>query len=100
MLYNGKRIGASDQPEYAAARWLLANNAALPEDRLETYRGGMLCMSGIVGKLAEWTVEETKHGNPTFKLRPYRPFSTVEERPPAAKTPRRVPTCPEPLEAA
>jgi hypothetical protein len=28
MLFNGKVIGKSEQPIYAAARWLLANNAA------------------------------------------------------------------------
>jgi hypothetical protein len=72
MLYQGKQIGSSDQPEYAAARWLLENNAADPADFLETYRGEIPCMSGIVGKLAKLTVEESKRGNPTFSLRPWR----------------------------
>jgi hypothetical protein len=72
MLYRGKPIGSSDQPEYAAARWLLDNNAAAPEDRLETYRDDTLCMSGIVGKLAKWTVLEHddpgKNNRPTLEL--------------------------------
>src|ERR1700730_5602151 len=91
MLYNGKVIGASDQPEYAAARWLLNNNAAMPEDKLETYRGEMLCMSGIVGQLAKWTVLEhddpRKHDKPTLELARWRPFPTTAVRPRTPETP-------------
>lgn len=82
MLYQGKRIGASDQPEYSAARWLLNNNAAAPDDRLETYRGEMLCMSGIVGELVKLMVIENAHGNPTFELRRYVAPPSSKERPP------------------
>jgi hypothetical protein len=87
MLYNGEVIGSSDQPEYDAARILLAKGAPMPEDKLETCRGEMLCMSGVVGKLAKWTVEETKNGNPTFKLRPWKAFEIAEGRSPAAEMP-------------
>lgn len=76
MLYHGKVIGSSDQPEYAAARWLLDNNAALSDDRLETYRGKTMCMSGEIGKLAQWTIEESAHGNPSLRLRRWKPFPT------------------------
>lgn len=86
MLYNGKVIGSSDQPEYAAARWLLDNNAAMPEDKLETYRGEVPCMSGAIGQLAKWTIEETKHGNPTFKLRRWKALEIAEVRSPAPET--------------
>jgi hypothetical protein len=86
VLYNDKVIGSSDQPEYDAARWLLANNAAHPDDRLETYRGSLLCMSGVVGELAKWTVVESEHGHPTFSLRRWRPFPTGTVGPRTAET--------------
>jgi hypothetical protein len=45
-------------------------NAASESDTIATYRGETLCMHGIVGDLAKWTVVETKHGNPSLYLRP------------------------------
>jgi hypothetical protein len=90
MLYRGNIIGSSDQPEYAGARWLLDNGKALPEDKLETWRGETLCVSGIIGKLAKLTVVENGHGDPTFQLRTYKPFPTETVRLPAAKTPSQV----------
>jgi hypothetical protein len=76
MFLDGVLIGKSEQPLYAAARWLLANGAAEPGDTVATYRGGTYCMSGLVGHLAGLTVEETKHGSPSLRLARYRPFST------------------------
>jgi hypothetical protein len=40
MFYRGQPIGASDSPIYAAARWLLANGHAGPNDTVATYRQG------------------------------------------------------------
>jgi hypothetical protein len=57
MAYNGKLIGSSNSPLFAAARWLLDNGAAWPDDRVETYRGDMLCTFGRAGELAKWTVK-------------------------------------------
>jgi hypothetical protein len=83
MFYNGKGVGSSKTPIFAAARWLLDNNAAFPTDRLETYRGETLCMSGIVGELAKWTV--TEHDDPgyrpTLELTRWRPFPMHAVRP-------------------
>jgi hypothetical protein len=39
MFYQGKDIGSSNTPIFAAARWLLENNAAFPDDTIATYRG-------------------------------------------------------------
>jgi hypothetical protein len=38
--YQGQRIGEFRVPERDAARWLLANGHALPDDRLVTCRNG------------------------------------------------------------
>jgi hypothetical protein len=40
----------------ATARKLLKAAEAIPEDRLEGYRGDMLCLSGVVGELADMEV--------------------------------------------
>src|SRR5262245_10353639 len=42
---------------YAAARRLLACGAN-PADTIETWRGGKLSMSGVIGECAKWTVKE------------------------------------------
>ena len=85
MVYNGKAIGASNSPIYAAARWLLDNGAAFPDDTVSTYRGETLCMSGKAGELAKRTVEENNHGNPSLTLRRWRAFQTLGEGSPAAE---------------
>jgi hypothetical protein len=90
MVYNGKVIGASNSPIYAAARWPLDNGLAWPDDIVETYRGETLCMSGKAGELAKWTVEEAKHGNPSLVLRSWKAFETWEEGSPAAETAQSV----------
>jgi hypothetical protein len=64
MSYLGGVIGQSDQPIYAAARWLLDHGIATADD-VATYRNGVLSMSGNIGELAEWTIEELKKGKPT-----------------------------------
>ena len=109
MLYNGKVIGKSEKPLYDAARWLLSNNAASESDTLATFRGGTLSMHGIVGDLAQWTVVENRHGNPSLELRRWRPFSAstvfartalfdvlATEAPVAARGDPSVPCSPEP----
>jgi hypothetical protein len=53
LRYNGKDIGASNSPIFAAARWLLDNNAAFDDDTVETYRGNTLCMSGKAGEIGQ-----------------------------------------------
>jgi hypothetical protein len=89
MVYQGEVIGSAHDPEYAAARWLLDNDKALPTDKLETYRGETLCMSGTIGKLAKWTVTEHedpgKHHRPTLELVRWRPSHTYDARSPAAE---------------
>ena len=85
----GGTLLASDQPEHSASRWLLDNGMALPTDRIELYRGDMLCMHGIVGELAKLMVEENDKGT-RFRLRRYKPFSRVDVGSPAAETPSQV----------
>ena len=51
---------------YDGARHLLEHGLAAPEDRIEIWRGSMMCMSGQVGRCAEWTVSDTERG---LKLR-------------------------------
>jgi hypothetical protein len=87
IAYHGKAIGKSKEPILTAARWLLENNAAFPEDTIETYRpNGVLSMSGIVGQLAKLTVEERDGGNPSLRLRRWRPFSAGTLAPETSKT--------------
>lgn len=57
----------------AHARRLLAEGAS-PEDRIEGWRGDMLCLSGVVGVLAERSLSERDNGNPTFAWVKYRPM--------------------------
>jgi hypothetical protein len=72
MFYLGVPIGASDSPIYSAARWLLANGHASPDDTVATYRGETLYMSGKAAELATWTVEENARGLRLVKYRPRR----------------------------
>jgi hypothetical protein len=58
MSHLGDPIGTSDSPIYSAARWLIGNGHASPDDTVATYRGETLCMSGKAGELAKWTVQE------------------------------------------
>lgn len=77
FAYNGKEIGKSKEPILTAARWLLDNGVAFPEDLIETYRNGCLSLSGIVGQLAKLTVSESENGRPSLSLRKWRPFPDV-----------------------
>jgi hypothetical protein len=77
MSYLGQPIGASDSPIFAAARWLLANGLASPDDTVAAYRAKpcnreTLCMSGKAGVLAKWTVEENASRLRLVKYRPRR----------------------------
>jgi hypothetical protein len=86
MRYNGKDIGASNSPIFAAARRLLANNAAWPDDTVATYRGEALCMSGKAGELAKWTVKERDKGR--LSLEPWCAFpgtAQIPSSPPSAE---------------
>lgn len=74
MLYDGVLIGKSEQPIYAAARWLLANGAK-PLDTVETWRKGQISMKSTVGEAAKWTVTETQSGKPSLYLRRYEAYS-------------------------
>jgi len=80
LVHNGKAVGKSEKPIYAAARWLLENNAAFAGDTVATYRGNTLSMSGIVGDLAKLTVVEHddpgRHGRPTLEIVPWSAFPT------------------------
>ena len=63
MFYEGVLIGVSRQPEFDAARWLLAEGLALPSDRLTSFRGDTPCIFTTVGRAAKLAVRETgKHG--------------------------------------
>lgn len=84
MLFNGKAIGVSNSPIYAAARWLLANNASAEDDT--TYRGETLSMHGKVGDLAKLTAEENKHGNPSLRLARWKAFSSEDVAPRTGET--------------
>lgn len=72
MFCSGQNIGVSSEPLFAAARWLLANNQAKPDDQIRIYRDGMLCMSGPVGSSARLTVAEDKRGG--MRLTEWRSF--------------------------
>jgi hypothetical protein len=74
VAYHGKVIGKSKEPILTAARWLLENNAASPDDRIETYRNGKLSLSGIVGECAKWTVRERDDGKPSLSLTRWKAF--------------------------
>ena len=65
--YEGEQIVLCEAPIYDAARWLLEHGRAHPDDRIETWRGDMMCLSGRVGTLAQmdrrrerrgWTADE------------------------------------------
>jgi hypothetical protein len=90
MLYCGKAIGSSNSPIFAAARWLLDNGAAWPDDTVVTYRrsghGETLCMAGKAGELAKWTVSESDHGSPSLQLVRWRPFPTAAGAPKTPET--------------
>jgi hypothetical protein len=79
MSYRGEVFGQSNQPLYAAARWLLDQGIASPSDEVATYRGETMSMHGVVGDLAKLTVIEHddpgKHRRPTLELRPWKPWN-------------------------
>jgi hypothetical protein len=59
---------------YKAARELLKSGKAQPSDIIETWRGSMLCLSGVIGTLAKWRVQESDDGRPSLSLQPYEEF--------------------------
>jgi hypothetical protein len=70
MSYSGRDLGLSRQPLFAAARKLLAEGLAEPEDRMETWRGKTKCLSGPVWAAAKLSVNA---GVPRFTR--WKPFS-------------------------
>ena len=68
---------AKDTCIYAAARRLLADGVISHSDTIEAWRGDTLCLTGVAGQLAEWTIEERKDGRPSLQLRRYRAFPDV-----------------------
>jgi hypothetical protein len=56
MDYRGERIGVSHQPIHDAARWLLDNGRGHPTDRVETWRGDVLCLSSTLEYAARFSV--------------------------------------------
>jgi hypothetical protein len=70
MYYNNDDLGLSSEPLFAAARHLLREGLADPEDTLSTYRGDMRCMSGKVGVAAGLTVYEHPHGGIGYRKYP------------------------------
>ncbi len=58
MTLDGKNIGVSAQPIYAAARWLLAQGLAHPDDEIGTVRDGTPGLVGNVGTLAKLAATE------------------------------------------
>jgi hypothetical protein len=70
MSYSGRDLGLSRQPLFAAARKLLAEGLAEPDDRIETWRGETKCLSGPVWAAAKLSVDA---GRPAFTR--WRPFA-------------------------
>lgn len=81
MTYRGEVIGSSRQPIYDAARYLLDNNLASPDDMIETWRGGVLCMFGVVGEIAKRTVMERRNGLVETAFQPFDPSVMPARKP-------------------
>ena len=47
-ISEGEQIVCSDAPIYDVARWLLDHGRTDPLDRIETWRGNMMCLYGTV----------------------------------------------------
>jgi hypothetical protein len=62
MSYGGIDMGTSRQPLLDAARKLLNEGLAMPQDRIETWRGTTFCLGASVGIAANMTVRETGYG--------------------------------------
>lgn len=62
MVYAGRDLGLSRQSLFDAARKLLADGLAEPDDRIETWRGDTKCLSGPVWAAAKISVSETGFG--------------------------------------
>ena|SRR6476659_5167495 len=74
------KIVSESQTLFKEARRLLAEGIAEPGDRIETWRGNTLCLSGPVWAAAKLTVdEEGSNGAPRFKL--WKPFAAGTSAP-------------------
>ena len=71
MVVDGVEIGISRDCIYDAARWFLRSGTAKPDDQITTYRNGVACLTGTIGKLAELTVEDRASG---IRVRKYEPY--------------------------
>lgn len=63
MSYGSRDLGLSRHPLFAGARKLLAEGLAESNDRIETWRGQTLCLSGPVWAAAKLSVDA---GGPRF----------------------------------
>src|SRR3954468_18940588 len=72
MSYSGRDLGLSRQPLFAAARKLLAEGLAEPNDRIETGRGNTKCLAGPIWAAARLSVDA---GVP--RLTRWRPFPAL-----------------------
>src|SRR3954466_14058156 len=69
MFYEGEKLGnASPHPLFTSARRLLASGRAQPGDRIETWRGGGMCLAGPIEAAAKLTV------NSAGRFMLHRPF--------------------------
>lgn len=66
-LHEGRRMGESLSPLCAAARWLLEEGLADPDDRVTAYRGQMACVSARVGVAASLIVADRDRGGIGFE---------------------------------
>lgn len=66
MVVNGRAIGNSRVPLCDAARVLLGEGVASPDDTITTFRGDTPCLFGRVGAAAGQTVSEPPRGGLRF----------------------------------
>lgn len=66
MVVNGRVIGNSRVPLCDAARVLLGEGVAYPDDTITTFRGDTPCLSGKVSVAAGQTVSEPARGGLRF----------------------------------
>ena len=75
--FQGEIIGSTPNPIFVAARWLLENGKAAPDDRLTTYCDDKPRFTAKVSWAAARTVRETETQGPHFVK--WRPFPTRQD---------------------
>ena len=71
VIFEEEELGVWKDPECSAARRLLERGLAERDDRLRTYRGEKLCLSGSVGWYADRQVRENDQGMFFVKWKPF-----------------------------